>query len=90
MRGRKPKVTPAAAPGVPVKPDWLGKIASARWDELVAQLGPAGRNTLAVTDGWLLAAHCEACENYVKATKALRRTPQIARPFVVAQAAPHG
>ena len=61
---------PEAAPGTPVKPDYLEKDASAMWDQLVPQLLKLG--VLSNIDGVILAELCEAwadlraCKRFVK------------------------
>lgn len=65
-RGDKPVCT-----GRPVKPSWLGPIASKRWRVLVGELERMG--IIGTIDGEILAAFCVACEEMQLATETLQQ-----------------
>lgn len=59
-----------APSGVPAKPDWLGIIGSAAWDEVIAKLSETD-GLLAQLDAGALALYCDAWEDYHNAMEVL-------------------
>jgi len=61
---------PQPPPGVPKKPSWIGKEASAEWDRIVPQLVACG--LLTHLDYAALLGYCTSYEHWVKAEAEIR------------------
>ena len=62
---------PEAVEGVPVKPEWLGLIASAKWDEIVPALVKQG--VMAVLYGDFISMYCQAHQDFHDAMAIIKR-----------------
>lgn len=62
---------PVEVVGEMPKPEWLGPIASAKWEEMIAVL--AGRNTVSPAYVDFLALYCQAHEDYHHACETIDR-----------------
>jgi P27 family predicted phage terminase small subunit len=67
-------------PGVPVRPKWLDKEASAEWDRVVPQL--VELKVLTGLDGAALERYCVAHSNWVRAQRDVQKNgPVVKTPF---------
>lgn len=60
------------APGVPIKPKWLGEVGSAVWDETIEKL-LAVDGLLAQMDGAALSIYCDAWEDFHDAVESINQ-----------------
>ena len=70
-RAKKRPFEPTEVAGEMVKPGWLGPIASAKWDEVMAVL--IGRNTISPAYVDFLAAYCSAWQDYFDAIATIKQ-----------------
>lgn len=67
----------ALPPGTPAKPDWLGPVASAVWDETILDLAEIP-GLLSELDGGALALYCDAWQQYKDASAIVAREGMVA------------
>lgn len=63
--------------GAPLKPDWLGEIASRMWDERIEQL-MAVDGLLSPMDGPALALYCDAWQQFHDASQIIAQQGMVA------------
>ncbi len=70
---------PIAPPGAPERPEWLGEMAAAAWDDLAPMLAEVGVMTM--NDGPALALLCETWATWKQATEAMAREGAVVATY---------